>query len=326
MPKRYTIEDMQTYAINYGGKCLSKEYINATTPLKWRCEKGHTWEADFQIIRQGGWCPQCAKQNRKEQILEDIKTIAAKRKIRCLSTEYINDYTKLQFQCAEEHIWMATPNNIKNGRGCRKCADKLSGLKKRGSIKTFYKLAKEHGGKCLSTVYDGTYGKLEFECSEGHIWKTSAVNIKTGRWCPKCSYVFRANKNTHSIEIYHKIARERGGKCLSTVYNGSKNKLEFKCSEGHIWSTTAIGVKTGSWCPKCGYKLAGLKNRDSIDTYLRIAKGKGGKCLSTKYINCDTKLLFQCAEKHQWKASPSHIKTGRWCPICANKKRTGRKL
>ena len=100
MPKRYTIEDMQTYVINYGGKCLSKEYINAATLLKWRCEKDHTWEADFQIIRQGSWCQQCAKQNRKEQILEDIKAIAAKRRIKCLSrNEEENVYQKIYYQC-----------------------------------------------------------------------------------------------------------------------------------------------------------------------------------------------------------------------------------
>ncbi len=324
MAKRYTIQDMQLLAADHGGKCQSKEYWGMDTKLAWMCDKGHTWDALPSVVKQGGWCEQCRKHKRKEQQLEIINAIVAKRGFKCLSTEYINDYTKLKFECAEGHKWMATPNNIKHGSWCRKCADKLSGLKKRDSIETFHKLAIERGGKCLSTLYNGSLAKLEFECAEGHRWKTMAVNIKTERWCPKCSYIIRHNKQRDCIETYQKIAKERGGKCLSIEYIQSKGKLEFECAEGHRWKTMAISVKRGSWCPKCGYKLGGLKQRDGIETYQKIAKERGGKCLSEEYINSDVKLLFQCAEKHQWEASPSHIKRKRWCPLCANKTR-GRK-
>jgi len=47
-----------------------------------------------------------------------------------------------------------------------------------------------------------------------------------------------------------------------------------------------------------------------------IAKLKGGKCLSDKYINGRTKLLWKCNNNHIWKASPSYIKSGAWCPKC----------
>ncbi|PKM92484.1 MAG: hypothetical protein CVU81_00175, partial [Euryarchaeota archaeon HGW-Euryarchaeota-1] len=45
----------------------------------------------------------------------------------------------------------------------------------------------------------------------------------------------------------------------------------------------------------------------------------GGKCLSTKYINANTKLKWQCKEGHRWEAIPSSIKKGSWCPVCARK-------
>ena len=253
MPRQYTIADMQEYAVRSGGKCLSIEYINYTTPLNWRCKNGHTWDADFQIIRQGGWCRQCEKQKKKEYSLENIKAIVAKNGFKCLSKEYINDSTKLQFQCAEKHIWMASPNNIKKGSKCRKCADKLHGLNKRDSIETFYKIAKKRGGKCLSTVYTLNNIQLMFQCAEGHIWQTKAANITNGRWCRKCAYINRANGQRDSIEMYLKLAESHGGKCLSTKYIQSHKKLDFQCCEGHKWSTAAINVKRGSWCPVCGY-------------------------------------------------------------------------
>ncbi len=254
MPRRrYTLDDLQEYASRSGGKCLSKEYIDLSTPIKWRCKKGHTWDADFQIIRQGGWCRQCERQKKKEYALENIKKIVAKHGFKCLSTEYINDSTKLQFQCPEKNIWFASPNNIKNGSKCRKCSDKLSGLNKRDTIETYHKLARKRGGKCLSTVYITNTTKLKLQCDKGHVWQTSAVNIKTGRWCPKCSYVIRSENQKDSIEMYQKIAKERGGKCLSKVYVQSHARLQFQCSLGHKWSTVAIQVKRGSWCARCGH-------------------------------------------------------------------------
>ena len=44
----------------------------------------------------------------------------------------------------------------------------------------------------------------------------------------------------------------------------------------------------------------------------RRAGTKNGKCLSTQYINSKTKLLWECAEGHQWEAAPGDIKQGHW--------------
>ena len=67
---RGTIEQMQAIAKKRGGKCLSKEYVNAHTKLRWRCAKKHTWEADPDKVkgsrqRSGTWCPTCARSSRK---------------------------------------------------------------------------------------------------------------------------------------------------------------------------------------------------------------------------------------------------------------------
>ena len=58
----------------------------------------------------------------------------------------------------------------------------------------------------------------------------------------------------------------------------------------------------------------------------RIARTQKGKCLSQKYINNNSKLLWKCKQGHKWKATPKNIKLGQWCPACAiirisNKKR-----
>ena len=54
----------------------------------------------------------------------------------------------------------------------------------------------------------------------------------------------------------------------------------------------------------------------SIEEMQDIAKSRGGKCLSKKYINTRTKLKWKCAEGHIWKAVPYAVKQGGWCPTC----------
>ena len=56
----YTIKDMQELANSRGGQCLSTDYIDIKTKLKWRCAFGHEWEATPRLLKAGHWCPECA--------------------------------------------------------------------------------------------------------------------------------------------------------------------------------------------------------------------------------------------------------------------------
>lgn len=48
-----------------------------------------------------------------------------------------------------------------------------------------------------------------------------------------------------------------------------------------------------------------------------LAKQKMGKCLSKKYINNHTKMLWKCKHGHMWLANLNNIKdNGHWCPDC----------
>ena len=53
-----------------------------------------------------------------------------------------------------------------------------------------------------------------------------------------------------------------------------------------------------------------------------LAKKRGGKCLSSKYYNIDTKLKWVCEKGHTWNAIPYTIKKGTWCPNCVGKNKT----
>ena len=123
------------------------------------------------------------------------------------------------------------------------------------------------------------------------------------------------------LEKMRTIAKERGGRCLSDEYINDRIKLLWECKEGHIWKATASHIKNGKWCPKCAVKKRSLNRRLTIYEMQEIAKQREGECLSSHYINNRTKLVWKCKKGHIWKATPSHIKGGRWCPKCAHKKK-----
>jgi hypothetical protein len=66
--KRLTIEDMQAIARERGGACLSKRYVRSNKVLRWQCGVcRHVWPATPSNIKKGGWCPQCAVNNRRKK-------------------------------------------------------------------------------------------------------------------------------------------------------------------------------------------------------------------------------------------------------------------
>jgi hypothetical protein len=64
-----------------------------------------------------------------------------------------------------------------------------------------------------------------------------------------------------------------------------------------------------------------MKKRTIIDMQ-KIAIKRQGECLSKKYINDDSKLLFKCnLDNCQWFARPHDILRNHWCPQCAGNKK-----
>ncbi|TSC91338.1 MAG: Uncharacterized protein CEN90_467 [Parcubacteria group bacterium Licking1014_17] len=117
--------------------------------------------------------------------------------------------------------------------------------------------------------------------------------------------------NQEELKVLQEIAHEKGGKCLSKEYRGSNFKLLWECSLGHRWLSAPCKIKGGRWCHTCAGNI-----KLTIDEMHKIAKLRGGRCLSTKYTNIDTKLEWECSDGHHWVATPDTIKGGGWCPYC----------
>jgi hypothetical protein len=128
----------------------------------------------------------------------------------------------------------------------------------------------------------------------------------------------KAYRTSGSEEILNRlrtIATERGGQCLSTSYVSAKMKLLFQCAQGHKWEAASGNIQTGYWCPFCAGNI-----RKTTEDMKAIAAARGGQCLSDEYVDSKTHLLWQCNEGHQWRAVPSSVKSGRWCPVCGHRR------
>jgi thiol-disulfide isomerase/thioredoxin len=116
-----------------------------------------------------------------------------------------------------------------------------------------------------------------------------------------------------TLEDFQRIAKKRGGKCLSKTYSILRYKMMWKCSKGHIWEATGNSIKhQKSWCPKCCGRV------HDISYMQKLAKQREGLCLSKKFIAVTKVLHWQCKNGHKWKAIPASIKQGSWCPHCSH--------
>ena len=242
-----------------------------------------------------------AKQN-----LEFYDNIARERGGRCISVEYVNSQIKLEWECGEGHIFMASPNSIQRGYWCAECA----GLKKK-NLEWLISLSASHGGECLSTEYKNAKTRYLWKCVNSHTWLATADSISMqGSWCAQC--VGRAR---HDISWLYDLASSFGGSCLSTKYKSNKSDYIWRCRYGHIWTGRANYIQQGHWCAEC----AGLKKKN-LDWLYKLAQDNGGRCLATEYINSHSRYEWECAIGHIWITEASCVQSGRWCQRCSNRK------
>jgi len=125
---------------------------------------------------------------RKRITIEDVKTLARRKGIRCLSTKYINSRAKLSWKCARGHEWDAPLNAINAGHSCQVCGRIQAADKLRGTLKEMQAIARKKRGACLSKKYVNSQAHLKFRCKAGHVWKAIPCSIKQGRWCRVCGF------------------------------------------------------------------------------------------------------------------------------------------
>jgi hypothetical protein len=69
------LEVLRRHAQSKGGELLSSIYTNGRTRLRWRCKFDHEWLAMPTKVRQGTWCPYCARKQTRVELAEVPKQL-----------------------------------------------------------------------------------------------------------------------------------------------------------------------------------------------------------------------------------------------------------
>lgn len=194
------------------------------------------------------------------------------------------------------------------------------------TIEDMQRLALSKSGMCLSREYFNLTTPLVWQCKYGHKWTSRPCNIVSGKWCPKCGSArvhlkgsYGSVKKRYTLGDLKNLAITHHGYCLEEEYLGLNIKHKWQCERGHQWlarPSSVLYMKT--WCPFCAFERNAGTQRDGIENMYALAESRGGKCLSTKYLNATKKLDWECNRGHVWEATPSNVKNGSWCRICSN--------
>lgn len=250
------VEECKKIAEKRGGEFLSNTYLGGRIPHKWKCEKGHIWEAAPETVkgtsnRRGSWCPRCVGRGVTVSL---IKEKIMGREIKLCESEYVNPTTKMKWKCLKcNNEWKANWANINNGRGCPNCANARRGNAHRLdiTISDMQAYARKNKGKFLSKKYIDATTKYEWSCQNGHKWLAGYSMVRMNTWCKKCKLAENGIKRRQkTLEEVKKWAEGKGGKCLSKVYD-RKVPVKFKCEKKHSFELGIWLIKKDRWCPIC---------------------------------------------------------------------------
>lgn len=187
----------------------------------------------------------------------------------------------------------------------------------------FPEIAAEAHGWDPSLVKSGSSKKLEWKCTNNHVYQANVKN-RTGKsqGCPYCT-----NKKVlagfNDLETLRPdLAQDADGWDPKTVIIGSHKKLGWKCSEGHQWEAAVYSRSTGgNGCPYCGNRKVLKGFNDLATLYPSLVSQVLGWDPSTVAPQSNESRQWVCELGHQWK-SPVYARTnlGAGCPYCTNSK------
>ncbi|WP_295533318.1 zinc-ribbon domain-containing protein [Synechococcus sp. UW140] len=294
----------------------------------WKCKEGHLYSSLVSSrTSKGTGCAVCDG----KQVLagfNDLKTkfpdIAKEAYGWDTSMVMPGTNQKKDWKCKEGHLYSSlVSSRTSKGTGCPFCAGQqvLEGF---NDLKTkFPDIAKEAYGWDTSMVMPGTNQKKDWKCKEGHLYH-STVNRRTGvgTGCPFCAgKKISAGFNDLKTK-FPDIAAEAYGWDPSTVVAGTNQKKDWKCKEGHLYSSLVSSrTSEGTGCAVCAGNqvLAGFN--DLKTKFPDIAAEAYGWDPSTVVAGTNQKKDWKCKEGHLYHSTVnSRTGVGTGCPFCAGKK------
>lgn len=180
----------------------------------------------------------------KKLTLEHCKKAAAKNNGKCISKEYVDNKTDLEWECAQGHRWKATYRNVATGNKtwCPICYETTDqrGASQKLTIEEVREKIESYGLELVSTEYISSKDKLKVRCFCGEIWEITYNDLQQkARTCRKCAVPKRKNTNmerygvnmpSQKLEFARKAARNS---TMTTMIPHWKTKEKLACTASY---------------------------------------------------------------------------------------------
>jgi hypothetical protein len=124
-------------------------------------------------------------------------------------------------------------------------------------------------------------------------------------------------------KTHPKLAKEAYGWDPSINTAGSRKKVEWKCSYGHIWPAAIYSRASGRGCPYCSNRKVLSGFNDLSTTHPELAKEAYGWDPTSVSFGSESKKEWKCPIGHIYLAAPmdrARKDRGRGCPYCSHQK------
>ncbi len=243
----------------------------------WICEKGHQWRAAVKSRVSGCGCPYCANrtvipgENDLATVCPDLARQWHPTKNGALTPRDLlaGARKKVWWRCDRGHEWQATVlSRTSGGRGCPVCAGRNVISGDNDLAANFPDIAAQwhptkNGALTPERVAPSSNRKVWWRCPRGHEYQ-AVVGHRTakGSGCPYCAgkRVLAGFNDLSTREP--KVAAQwhptlNGALTPEMVTVGSRRKVWWQCSDGHVWRAviySRAGPQKCS-CPVCAGKV-----------------------------------------------------------------------
>ena len=161
-------------------------------------------------------------------------------------SEYISAKAPLEVQCPHGHINITTWDSARQGQ-CKYCANNI-----RMGIEKYILLGRERGIEFSdSRPPQNNNDKVKWKCTQGHEFLNDYVGIAKSKKssCPFCN-----GRHKLGEFHYHRLSGTIGVEWLGPLPETTHEKTNWKCKNGHIFTTSYQSVRhkgTFSGCKEC---------------------------------------------------------------------------
>lgn len=261
MAFKYDITSVKEFINKTGYTLLSSEFINSQEPLKILCSNGHIIKPCFSEFKRKARCNDCS--GNKKPTIASIQEFIKSKGFTLISTEYVNNNSKLSVECSNKHIWSIHWNNLKNGNGCPDCYGN-----KKFTLEEVTSHLNENGYSLVDKKYKNMDEKMTLICPNNHLYTTRFHDFKNGKHrCSHCSFqtsnaekeilnfiktYYPNSKKVKFYELVENCPKEYKNKELDIYIPELRVAIEY-C--GLYWHSAASGEKPSNkhrskldWC------------------------------------------------------------------------------